>query len=76
MKDVILNTETTYKVISGSEKSLEEATEILTKAVNDEREKGWISIGDVVVVGQTRDGYYSLVQIMTNNPEKTPAADA
>ena len=69
-------TDASYKVISISEKTLEAATEMIMKAVNDARENGWIALGNVVVIGKTRDGSYNLVQIMTNNPDKTPAADA
>ena len=62
-----MNTEVLYKVLSGSGNTVEAATEVLTKTVNQERDNGWIPLGDVVVVGQARDGSFSIIQVVTNN---------
>lgn len=66
-----MNTEVLYKVISGSGNTVEAATEILTKAVNQERENGWIPLGEVVVVGQERNGSFSLIQVVSKQGDIT-----
>ena len=66
-KDAILSTEFLYEVISGSGNTVEAATEVLTKAVDQARNNGWIPLGDVVVVGQAINSFFSIIQVVTNN---------
>lgn len=68
-----MHTEASYKVISsGLQKTIPTAKKMLTKRMDYERESGWISIGDVVAIGKTIDGYYSVVQIMSKAVEGLP----